>query len=206
VVHTSILRAARLLLGLLTLTALGWQLGIQLRLGHSVLNFFSYFTNLSNLFASVLLVALSFGAIQRGDSPGARDQLRLMSTANMTIVGVMFVALLRDVDLGALLPWINVVLHYVMPCAIVIDWVIEPPSRRLGSRQLLVALVPPLCYVAYTLVRGSIVDWYPYPFLNPGNVGGYGVVATYALGIAATYVITAYALVTLGNRSKHATQ
>ena len=28
-------------------------------------------------------------------------------------------------------------------------------------------LVFPLGYTAYTLARGPVVDWYPYPFLDP---------------------------------------
>ena len=37
-------------------------------------------------------------------------------------------------------------------------------------------------WTGYTLVRGALVDWYPYPFLDPAN-GGYGTVAAYVVGI-----------------------
>ena len=39
----------------------------------------------------------------------------------------------------------------------------------------------------YTLVRGEIVDWYPYPFLDAGK-HGYGSVALTCLAIAALFV------------------
>jgi len=45
----------------------------------------------------------------------------------MAIVGIVYGILLRDEDLGALLPWINVVLHYVMPVVVVLDWLYQPP-------------------------------------------------------------------------------
>jgi hypothetical protein len=54
-------------------------------------------------------------------------------------------------------------------------------------------------YIAYVLVRGSFVQWYPYPFLNPSNVGGYSGVAAYVVGIAAAFVFASWALLVLGN-------
>jgi hypothetical protein len=54
------------------LAAIARELAIHVGAGYSVVNFFSYFTNLANLFAAGVL--------------------------------------LRDVDLGALRPWINVLL------------------------------------------------------------------------------------------------
>jgi Na+-driven multidrug efflux pump len=94
-----------------------------LQASYSVLNFFSYYTNLSNLFAAfVLLLSAVLG------KEGSRDLVRYISTVNMTIVGLVFAVLLSDVDLGALLPWVNHMLHYIMPVAIVLDWLVE--SRR----------------------------------------------------------------------------
>jgi hypothetical protein len=50
-------------------------------------------------------------------------------------------------------------------------------------------LAYPLVWLGYTLVRGSIVGWYPYPFLNPAN-GGYGqVAATVAVVLVASAVV-----------------
>jgi len=50
------------------------------------------------------------------------------------------------------------------------------------------------------LARGAIVGWYPYPFLNPANVGGYGGVAAYVIGIMVVFVVAAGSLFTLGNK------
>ncbi|MCY1375108.1 hypothetical protein D9M69_624970 [compost metagenome] len=118
----------------------------------------------------------------------------------MVVVGIVFSLLLRDVDLGALRPWINTLLHHVMPCVVLLDWLLQPPRRRLGGRQLLWTLVFPMAYLVYTLVRGSRTGWYPYPFLNPANVGGYGGVAVYAAGIALTFGLAGWGLLALGNR------
>ena len=56
---TRIFAAVRFLFGAVTLIAVGTQLGIHIGNGFSVLNFFSYFTNLSNIFAAVVLLVES---------------------------------------------------------------------------------------------------------------------------------------------------
>jgi len=50
------------------------------------------------------------------------------------------------------------------------------------------------------LIRGAIVGWYPYPFLNPENVGGYSGVAAYIIGIMVVFVVASWSLLTLGNK------
>jgi len=105
VTRRPLLTAVRLVLALLTFAAIGTQFAIQVRLGLSVVNFFSYFTNLSNLFAAIIL---GFGAFQFAAqrAPSAsHDLLRTVAALNMAVVGIVFTALLRDVDLGGLLPW-----------------------------------------------------------------------------------------------------
>ena len=60
--------------------------------------------------------------------------------------------------------------------------------------------MPPAAYLVYSLIRGPIVDWYPYPFLNPDEVGGYGGVAAYAVGIAALAALGTWVIVWIGHR------
>ena len=193
----------RVALGLLTLGAIGRQLTIHVSLGLSVVNFFSYFTNLSNLFAALVLLWGARGLAGRG-ATGPPDLVRAIAAVNVTVVGVVFAVLLRDVDLGALQPWVNVVLHYVMPCAVVVDWMVQPPRTRLEPRGIVICLAFPACYLSYVLLRGRAVGWYPYPFLNPDLVGGYGGVAMYAAGIALTFLAAGWALVALGNARRDA--
>jgi hypothetical protein len=194
-----LLSILRWFFGLVTLVAVGWQLSIHVRMGFNVVNFFSYFTNLSNLFAAFVLLLTAFRHLSGRATSASMDRLRAVSTVNMAVVGIVFTLLLREVDLGALRPWINTWLHYVMPCAVVLDWLLQPPRTRLGARQLLVIQIFPLAYLAYALVRGT-GGWYPYPFLNPANVGGYGGVAVYAVGIALTFFVGGWVLLALGNK------
>jgi hypothetical protein len=188
-------KLARTALAVLTLAAIGQQLVLHLGASHDPLNFFSYFTNLSNLFAALVLLLSVFGR------PGGWiDVARYLSTVNMAVVGIVFSVLLRNVDLGALLPWVNFVLHYLMPVAIVIDWLLQPPASSLSWKVVVWALVFPAAYLLYAVLRGASIGWYPYPFLNPANVGGHGGVALYALGIAITFLLAGWAFRAIGNR------
>ena len=191
------LTIARLFFALLTLAAIGQQLVLHIAASFSVVNFFSYFTNLSNLLAALVLLLSVFG--RTAVSAATRDKFRYASSVNMAVVGLVFAALLRNVDLGALLPWVNFVLHYIMPVAIVLDWLVQPPVAKLQTRHLAMAFVFPALYLGYAVLRGAFVGWYPYPFLNPANVGGYGGVAIYAVGITLTFLIAAWALLVIGN-------
>lgn len=196
----STLRALRLTLGLLAAAAIGRQLAIHIHLGFSVVNFFSYFTNLSNLFATFVLLA---GFLRLAPDPGQSARMaltRYASAVNMAVVGVVFTVLLRDADLGSLLPWVNVVLHYIMPVGVVLEWVLGPPGTKMRARNVLLCQVFPLLYLIYVLTRGALTGWYPYPFLNPANVGGYVGVVPYAVGIAVAFLIAGWSLLALGNR------
>lgn len=87
-----------------------------------------------------------------------------------------------------------------MPVAVVLDWLYQPPRTKLGARQLLLVQVFPLLYLAYVLIRDSIVGWYPYPFLDPATVGGYGNVAAYVIGIVVVFLFVSWSLSTLENK------
>lgn len=196
---TRIFAAVRFLFAAVTLIAVGIQLGIHISNGFSVLNFFSYFTNLSNIIAAVVLLVESV-LTWRGKTLGPSWQLlRGISVVCMALVGIVFSALLRDVDLGALLPWINTWLHYVMPVMIVADWLIQSPRHPISLRKLWLALLFPLVYLAYSLIRGAAIGWYAYPFLNPSS-GGYGPVAITCVIVAVAFVVTSAVLFWLANK------
>ncbi|MGZ9160478.1 MAG: Pr6Pr family membrane protein [Candidatus Limnocylindrales bacterium] len=155
-------------------------------------NFFSYFTIQSNLIAvAVFLVGVAWW---RTTPSMAWELVRGAAVLVMTVTLVVFALLLADTDVDTALPWVNTVVHQIMPIAVIVDWLIDPPDRRISLRQSLRWLTYPLLWTGYTLVRGQSAGWYPYPFLDPAN-GGYGSVALYivailALGVALCVIIS----------------
>jgi len=154
---------ARLFFGLLTLTAITTQLVVHIQHGYSIVNFFSYFTNTSNIFAASVLLIGAFSLITHREPTMTNAIIRGTSVVCMTIVGIVFSILLRDEDVGTLLPWVNIVVHYLMPVVIVLDWLYQPPKTKLALKQTGYWLIVPLVYSVYSIIRGAIVGWYPYP-------------------------------------------
>lgn len=90
----------------------------------------------------------------------------------------------------------------VMPLAVLADWLYEPPESTVRMRRVGYWLIYPLVYLVYTLVRGSIVGFYPYPFLNPEKAGGRGAVALYCLAIFAVFLLVSWLIISLADALK----
>ncbi|MEO7007369.1 MAG: Pr6Pr family membrane protein [Terrimesophilobacter sp.] len=145
-------------------------------------NFFSFFTVQSNIIA-VGTLAVAAACTWRGQRPRWLDYVRGAATIYMVITGITYSLLLRNVAVDTAVPWVNLVLHYVLPIVMIVDWMIDLPQVRISVRSAMIWLVYPVLYLAYSLIRGPIVDWYPYPFLDP-RPSGYGAVVVVSLAIA----------------------
>lgn len=185
----------RLGFAVLTAVALGATADHALAIGGGLGNFFSYFTVLSNCAATVVLGY--GGAAALLGRPGVPDLLRGAVALYMVITGLVYVVALSGVD-TAMLPWTNTVLHHVMPVVLLADWLLLPPSRRLGWAEASRWLAFPLLYLVYTLVRGPVVDWYPYPFTDP-RPHGYAHVVVSCLLVTLAFLAVAALLTWLGN-------
>lgn len=191
----------RLVFAALSLIAVGVQFfGVTVPKGQSVVNFFSYFTNLSNLFISVVFIVSAVRLIRGRTDPSAGDvAIRGAAVVYILFVGVVFNTLLRDVDLGDLIPWVNAIVHFLIPIAGVVDWLIWPPRRRLPFRVVLLWMIWPAVYSIVALVRGAIDGFYPYPFFNPAASGGYGGVALLCVLLIIGFFVLALAVWASGN-------
>lgn len=115
----------------------------------------------------------------------------------MTVTGVVFTLLLSGTDVDTAIPWVNTVVHELMPIVIVADWLLVPPRSRVGSLQSVAWLSFPLVWTVYTLIRGALTGRYPYPFVDPAN-GGYASVAVYMVVIMAFMLLLAMAAAAVG--------
>lgn len=195
----------RMAFGLLTLAAIVTQLWIGVAENDSrVSNFFSFFTIESNLLTVVVLLAGAALALRVQEPTPGWELFRGAVAAYMTTTFIVFAALLSGLpdNLDLTEPWVNFVLHQLMPIVIVLDWVVSPPRHHLTIRRALVWMIFPLAYCVYSLIRGPFVEWYPYPFLNPDSTGGYAGVVAYALGIAVLFIGITWFVVTIGNKAR----
>ncbi|HEY8999520.1 MAG TPA: Pr6Pr family membrane protein [Candidatus Saccharimonadales bacterium] len=181
--------AFRIVAAELALVAIIAQLSRQVSGGNSVANFFSYFTVQSNLLA---IGVLGFGAATLpGGQPKSFNAWRGAATLYLVITGIVYALLLSNLPNGPgdLTPWIDTVLHRILPLVMVVDWLVDRPRQRISIKTALLWLVYPLAYLTYSLVRGPIVKWYPYPFLNPQQ--GYLRVAFTSIAVAVASAVLA---------------
>ncbi len=160
-----VLRALRVLVALLGLSAVGTEVVVLVVRGTFVPgNFLSFFTIQSNLLAAGTLLLV----VTRPEGPWL-SWLRGLATLCMVVTGIVFSVLLSGLPADQLtaVPWDNTVLHYLVPIWFALDWALGPPSPPVPFRSALLWLLYPMAYVAYSLVRGPLVGWYPYPFLDP---------------------------------------
>jgi len=165
-------------------------------------NFFSYFTVLSNVFAALMLLVGAWAMYGKVKSTKV-TYLRGAATTFIIITGVVFSVLLSNYDPSLLtaVPWDNYVLHYIMPIVLVIDWLIDPPRTHLEIRSALTYITFPFVYLVYSLIRGSITGWYPYPFLNP-DTGGYGALVISCVAVTCFVLIATFVTVRIQRVAK----
>ena len=199
---SKLLSLLRLAFSILAGVAMAVQLHESLTGKHfPVLNFFSFFTIQSNLLAVFILLV---GALlpQRSSAAPSWDLWRGAAVLYLSITGVVYGLLLSGYQeaLQTTIPWVDTVLHRLMPLLVVVDWLVDPPRRSEMSYAHCARrwAIYPLAYAAYALVRGPYAHWYPYPFLNPQTVGGYGVVALYCLGITVVTLLFSWLVVIVG--------
>lgn len=200
------IRAYRLIAGLAVLGTAAYLLVVS----SNRANFFSFFTIQSNLIAAVVLL---IGAIALPAATLRWDLVRGGAAIFMILTGVVYNTLLVGLE-GSLQttdPWANDLLHRVIPVVMLFDFLIVPLAHRVTWRQGFTWAIYPLLYLAYTLIRGPIVDWYPYPFLDPRRDGGYPRVALMCVAILIGFVAVVWLLTEInawrlrsGNRARTA--
>lgn len=185
----------RALLALAALAAIGYD--VAAGPGVSDTDYFSYFTVLSNLFAAAMLLYGAFGSAR--ERSGTVELLRGAAVAYILTTGIVYLVLLSGH--APAYPWVNTILHYLMPVAVTLDWLLDPPRMRLDpARTVVLWMGFPVLYILYTLARGAIVGWYPYFFVNPHRSGGYLLVAGDCLAVGIGIIALIAATTWAGNR------
>jgi hypothetical protein len=166
-----LLGVVRIGFGLLVLAAIVFMIWTLVDEGaFKALNFFTFFTILSNLLAMAVL--LEGGRRQLTGQPPLPDLWRGAAVVYMTVTYLVFAVLLRDLqeELQTHVAWVDSVLHRVTPIVLMVDWLIEPPHQPIPFRRAVVPwLAFPLAWTAFTLVRGAIDGRLPVPVPGSGE-------------------------------------
>jgi hypothetical protein len=172
-----------------------WTSGASLLGG--LVNFFSFFTVLTNTLA---VVVLSYALVKR-DSAAKRFFLAPKVSSgiavSIAVVGLAYSLLLRHLWQPEGFQFIaDELLHDVMPVLFLIYWWRCVPKGTLQLKHIGAWVIYPLVYFAYVLLRGHLLGQYQYPFIDVDTLG-YPHVFVNAGGILVGFVAIALAVVGL---------
>ena len=134
-----------------------------------VIDFFSYFTILSNI---VVILVCTLLALDRARPTPVMRALRMDSLMMISVTGLVFALVLAPSFHPDGLEYVtNTLEHYVTPILTVVTWLIWGPRAWLRLSSVFTALVIPVIWLAYTFVRGTVIHAFPYGFLAVDELG-----------------------------------
>jgi hypothetical protein len=165
----------------------------------AVWRFFGFFTILTN--CGVALVGTAMVISPDGALASARA--RLVVAVSIVCVGIVYSVALRAIwDPQGWQAVADHALHDATPLLFFATWTLARDGT-LGVRDAAVALLPPLTYCIYALIRGSMDGWYAYWFLDPRKLGLASMTVNIAVLVLA-FGVVALALVWLDRWGKNA--
>ncbi|NMX55176.1 MULTISPECIES: Pr6Pr family membrane protein [unclassified Pseudomonas] len=179
-----------------------WEAGASLLGG--LINFFSFFTVLTN---TLVVVVLSYALVNRESAVKRFFLAPAVSSgiaASIVVVSLAYNLLLRHLWSPTGFQFIaDELLHDVMPLLFVIYWWRCVPKGTLHFKHIGGWVIYPLVYFGYVLLRGHLLGQYQYPFIDVDSLG-YPQVFVNAGGILAGFVLIALAVVGLDKVLKRA--
>ena len=169
-------------------------------------NYFSFFTIQNNL-----LVAISTSCIAMFCNTAAGKFFNKPEVLSAIALYIFVVALVYNTVLRGLYPlssWnlvADTLLHVINPILFLIFWWLKRKHKVLHFRLAFIWLVYPFAYLVYTLIRGSLIKWYPYPFINAGELG-YGIILQNVFMMLMVFLLAGLGLIALTRAGQSKTE
>ena len=156
--------------------------------------FWTYFTHLTNLW--LVVCYLAWIAEWRWLSLFRRTTMLASAAAFITLVMLFYHFMLAPyIRMEGALLVATYMLHYIAPVMYLVWWVFGVPHGRLTWSRLPPILLPGVLYIVWVLLRGAVVNEYPYDILDAGKNGYAGV----AIGVLILLVAVAiFAAILIG--------
>lgn len=184
-----------------TILALAAVVRGVLRDEDGVANALSMFTYQSNTFEALVLLGGAFlapGVIGSVRWDRLRGAAVMYSVTTFLVYGFLIEGFYNPFASDHY--WTSTVLHQVIPAVLVLDLIARPFANRLTWRSTLLWTIYPIAYLVFSLIRGAFTGWYPYDFINPNEVGGYGGVVLYSIAITAGFFAIGSLIIGISNR------
>jgi hypothetical protein len=133
--------------------------------------YFSFFTIQCNILVTVAATCILFTPSSKWGKFFSKSNTLCALAVFIFIVGLTYNIMLRNVwNPTGFQRLVDELLHVVMPLLFVIYWFALAPKTNL-SWSACWWLIYPAVYVVYTFIRGTITDYYPYPFFDVNKLG-----------------------------------
>jgi hypothetical protein len=163
-------------------------------------NFFAYLTMQSNIAFVVVCVLGGLVALRSPNDPPWLTDLHAVVLSWTVVAGVVFALIVQQAGERSFridVPWSDQVLHFWLPALALLEWLVAPGRGRARWRILSLVLGYPVVWGVLTLIRGASVGWYPYFFLDPGQVQDPLEFVLYSTIALSTFAVIGCIMVTL---------
>ncbi len=166
----------------------------------TIIRFFSFFTILTNILVALYLYSNFFNTMKGPFSIFAKRSALTALTAFILLVGIVYQVILRGIwEPTGLQRLIDELLHTIIPIYFFVYWFLYANPVDIRFRPALYWLAYPLLYFFVIIVRGHFSGFYPYPFLDVGEIGYSGVAQSFAVICGFTLLLMAL-LVFIGKK------
>lgn len=171
-----------------------------------LLRFFSYFTILTNLLVAVCLTCVLVSPGSWWGKFFSRSSVQSAVALYIGVVGLVYMVALRHIwNPQGLQLVADGVLHYIVPFLYVLYWIFLSPSETLQWRHALIWQIYPACYLIFVLIRGALMNVYPYYFLDR-NVYDWSRIIVHISILIGVFMVLGFLLVGLTRLFKTRTQ
>ena len=138
----------------------------------TIIRFFSYYTVLTNILIAVCFTMVYVKGIGDKSNFFARPNTLSATGVYICIVALTYNVILRFQWAPTGLTRVpDELLHLIIPVIYLIFWSKYVPKQNIQWKSILPWAIYPIVYLGYTLLRGPMAEWYPYPFIDVIKLG-----------------------------------
>lgn len=144
----------------------------KLSLPGTIVQFFSYFTILTNLIVAICTTYIAFKLNSTWGRFFSKPGILTAITLYIVVVGLVYNFILRFLWAPqGLQKVVDELLHTLIPLLFLLYWSLFVPKEGLQWKQVFRWLLFPFIYSIYILGRGTFTGLYPYPFMDVVQLG-----------------------------------
>jgi hypothetical protein len=154
----------------------------------TIVRFFSYYTVETNILIAICFSMVYLKGIAEKGPFFAKPNTLTATAVYICIVSLTYNLILRFLWAPTGLTRVpDELLHLIIPIIYLIFWFKFVPKQNIQWPTILPWAIYPLVYLGYTLLRGPLAEWYPYPFLDVIKLG-YSKVLLNSAGVCLVFV------------------